>query len=240
MDRSLVIIPTYNEKENVQDIIDAVIQLDESFDVLIVDDGSPDGTASLVKEKQSQLPERIHLVERSGKLGLGTAYIRGFVYGLERPEYTYIFEMDADFSHNPNDLLRLKAACNGAGDMSIGSRYVKGGQVKDWTWDRILLSYCASWYVNMILGMGVKDPTAGFICYHRKVLESMDLKQIHWVGYAFQIAMKYEAFCLGFEINEVPITFKDREKGTSKMSFNIFSEAMLGVWNMRKKKSARR
>lgn len=232
--RKLVIIPTYNEKENVANIIDAVMQLDGGFHVLIVDDGSPDGTASIVKEKQQQLQDRLFIMERAGKQGLGTAYIAGFKWGLERG-YDYLFEMDADFSHNPADLLRLLDACeNKGGDIAVGSRYVRGGKLVNWPLDRILLSYGASLYVRLVTGMNVKDPTAGFVCYHKSVLETMDLDRIKFIGYAFQIEMKFVARTLGFKIVEVPITFTDRQEGVSKMSTNIVKEAIIGVLSMRK------
>lgn len=230
---SLVIIPTYNERENIEAITGAVFALPEPFHVLIVDDGSPDGTADLVRGMQTQWPERLHLLERKGKLGLGTAYIAGFRWGLER-DYAYFFEMDADFSHNPEDLPRLLAACRDEGaDVAVGSRYCAGGQVRNWPMDRIILSRGASMYASVILWMHVSDPTAGFICYRRKVLETMDLDKIRFVGYAFQIEMKYAAHSLGFTLTEVPITFKDREKGVSKMSLKIIREAMFGVLHMR-------
>lgn len=230
---SLVIIPTYNEKENIENIIEAVFALEVPFHVLIVDDGSPDGTAGLVKKKQEEYPDGLFLIERTGKLGLGTAYIRGFKWGLEH-QYEYIFEMDADFSHNPKDLIRLRAACAEEGaDVAIGSRYTRGGKVENWPFDRIALSYGASLYVRMITWMPVKDPTAGFICYSRKVLETIDLDKISFIGYAFQIEMKFAAFTLGFKIREVPITFKDRIEGVSKMSSGIVKEAVMGVLQMR-------
>lgn len=233
MAERLVIIPTYNEQENIREILGHVFRLDPAFHVLVVDDGSPDGTAGTVKELQAEYPDRLHLLERSGKLGLGTAYIMGFKWALERG-YTYIFEMDADFSHDPDDLVRLYKACAKDGaDMSIGSRYVKGGHVRDWSWDRILLSWSASMYVRSILWLGVRDTTAGFVCYHERVLRTLALDDIRFVGYAFQIEMKYRARLAGFRIAEVPITFVDRLKGTSKMSANIFREAVLGVWRMK-------
>ena len=239
MSRNLVIIPTYNEKENVIKIIDAVFSLEMPFHVLIVDDGSPDGTAQLVKNKQIIHSDKLHLIERQGKLGLGTAYIAGFKWGVERG-YDYICEMDADFSHKPTDLVRLVQACTEGGyygiavaDMSVGSRYVQGGDVKNWSWDRILLSYCASWYVRLITWMPVKDPTAGFVCYSRQVLETIDLDKIRFIGYAFQIEMKFAAFSLGFKIKEIPITFADRVEGVSKMNTSIVSEALKGVFQMR-------
>lgn len=233
MNERLVIIPTYNECENIRDILAHVFRLTPEFHVLVVDDNSPDGTADVVKELQATWPGRLHLLQRSGKLGLGTAYIAGFKWAIERG-YGYIFEMDADFSHRPDDLVRLYEACatNGA-DMSVGSRYVKGGQVKDWSWNRVLLSYCASLYVRMILWLGVRDTTAGFVCYQRHVLEALPLDEIKFIGYAFQIEMKYRVRLKGFRIAEVPITFIDRAKGQSKMSSGIFKEAVLGVVLMR-------
>jgi dolichol-phosphate mannosyltransferase len=239
--RNLVIIPTYNEKENVIKIIDAVFSLEMPFHVLIVDDGSPDGTAQLVKNHRIIHADKLHLLERKGKLGLGTAYIAGFRWGLEN-NYDYICEMDADFSHRPTDLVRLVKACTTqecgdgnvkGGDMSVGSRYVRGGDVKNWSWDRILLSYCASWYVRAITWMPIKDPTAGFVCYSRQVLETIDLDKIRFIGYAFQIEMKFAAFSLGFKLVEVPITFVDRVEGVSKMNTSIVSEALKGVFQMR-------
>ena len=232
--KSLVIIPTFNEIENVQRMLDTVMSLEPEFNVLIVDDGSPDGTAKVVKENQKK-HDRIHLLERSGKLGLGTAYIAGFHWALERGYYL-IYEMDCDFSHNPNDLVRLRESCmNGAG-VAVGSRYTRGGKVSNWPVGRILMSYFASVYVNTILWLGVRDSTAGFKCYRREVLERIDLSRIQFIGYAFQIEMKYNARQLGFSIEEVPITFIDRELGTSKMSMNIFREAFLGVLQMRFRK----
>jgi dolichol-phosphate mannosyltransferase len=232
--KSLVIIPTFNEIENIQRMLDTVMKLEAEFNVLIVDDGSPDGTAKVVKENQKK-HDRIHLLERSGKLGLGTAYIAGFHWALERG-YDLIYEMDCDFSHNPNDLVRLRESCmNGAG-VAVGSRYIRGGKVSNWPVGRILMSYFASVYVNAILWLGVRDSTAGFKCYRREVLERIDLSRIQFIGYAFQIEMKYNARQLGFSIEEVPITFIDRELGTSKMSMNIFREAFLGVLQMRFRK----
>jgi len=214
-------------------MIDTVFALDKAFHLLIVDDGSPDGTAELVQAAQKRFPEQLHLLQRAGKQGLGTAYIAGFRWGIEKG-YDFIFEMDADFSHNPSDLERLYAACyEGGGDIAIGSRYVKGGKVKNWPWDRILLSYGASLYVRLITWMNVKDPTAGFKCYRRKVLETIDLDKIRFVGYAFQIEMKFAATRLGFKIKEVPITFVDRIEGVSKMSGKIIKEAIVGVLQMR-------
>ncbi len=230
---SLVIIPTYNEKENIVRMIETVFSLPHDFHILIVDDGSPDGTAELVKNEQKQYSDSLHILERSGKQGLGTAYIAGFRWGLER-QYQYIFEMDADFSHNPKDLLRLYQACHkGGADVAVGSRYVKGGQLENWPFDRIVLSYGASLYVRIVTFMPVKDPTAGFVCYRREVLEAIDLDKIRFVGYAFQIEMKFASRSLGFRIAEVPITFTDRLEGTSKMSKGIIKEAVLGVLQMR-------
>lgn len=233
MSERLVIIPTYNEKENIQDILTHVLRLEPEFHVLVVDDGSPDGTAAIVRVLQQREPQRVHLLEREGKLGLGTAYIAGFKWALERG-YDYIFEMDADFSHDPDDLLRLFAACaQGGADMSVGSRYVKGGRVSDWAWNRIMLSWSASQYVRAVLWLGVHDTTAGFACYRANTLRALPLDEIHFIGYAFQIEMKYRVKLAGFRIREVPITFIDRVKGTSKMSANIFREAFLGVIKMR-------
>lgn len=230
---SLVIIPTYNERENIREMLAHVAQLQPGFHVLVVDDGSPDGTGDIVEGLQATYPDSLHLLRRSGKLGLGTAYIAGFKWALERG-YRFIFEMDADFSHDPNDLVKLYDACahNGA-DMSVGSRYVRGGHVRDWAWNRILLSFCASLYVRAILWLGVNDTTAGFVCYRDEVLRTVELDRIRFIGYAFQIEMKYRARLAGFRITEVPITFIDRQKGKSKMSANIFREAILGVLKMR-------
>lgn len=233
MSDSLVIIPTYNEKENVENIIRAVFSLDKAFHVLIVDDGSPDGTAQIVRELQVQFRARLFLEERTGKLGLGTAYIHGFKWALER-NYGYVFEMDADFSHHPRDLLRLYAAAGETGvGMSVGSRYVRGGKVVNWPFDRIFISYGASLYVRMITWMPVKDPTAGFVCYRREVLERLDFDKIRFIGYAFQIEMKFATRSLGYKIREVPITFTDRVEGTSKMSKGIVKEAVYGVIKMK-------
>lgn len=233
MTKSLVIIPTYNERENIVKMIETVFALDYPFHLLIVDDGSPDGTADLVRGQQETHRDSLFILERAGKLGLGTAYIEGFKWGLER-DYDYFFEMDADFSHSPNDLSRLLDACETqGGDLAVGSRYVKGGKLENWPFDRIFLSYGASLYVRLITWMPVKDPTAGFICYSRKVLETINLDKISFVGYAFQIEMKFAAFTLGFKIKEVPITFTDRVEGTSKMSTGIVKEAILGVIQMR-------
>lgn len=233
MSKRLVIIPTYNERENIADIIEAVFSLPLPFHVLIVDDGSPDGTAQIVRTLQAGNKECLFLLERKGKLGLGTAYIAGFRWGLAH-EYDFICEMDADFSHNPKDLVRLYEACqqNGVG-MAVGSRYTKGGKLENWPWDRVMLSYGASLYVRTITWMNVKDPTAGFVCYTREALEKIDLNKIRFVGYAFQIEMKYAVHSLGYQIVEIPITFKDRIKGDSKMNSNIISEAALGVIKMR-------
>lgn len=225
----LVIIPTYNEKDNIQKIIDAVFSLQQGFHVLIIDDGSPDGTGAIVKQLQQQHPGELFLEERSGKQGLGTAYIHGFKWAIAR-SYEYIFEMDADFSHNPKDLIRLHEACaSGGGDVAVGSRYVKGGRTENWPWDRAVLSYGASIYVGFITWMPVRDATAGFVCYRRAVLEAINLDAIQFVGYAFQIEMKFTAWKLGFKIKEVPITFRDRKEGYSKMSKGIVKEGILGV-----------
>lgn len=236
MSDSLVIIPTYNEKENVAQIIEAVLALPHDFHVLIVDDSSPDGTGDIVKEIQKVKSEHVHLLSRAGKEGLGKAYIAGFKWAIQK-DYAYIFEMDADFSHDPKNLLDLYRACNKEGvDMSIGSRYIKGGGVVNWDWYRLLLSYGGSIYVRLITGMRVKDATAGFVCYRKEVLETIDLDNIKFVGYAFQIEMKYNAHKLGFKLKEVPITFKDREEGVSKMSGSIVGEAIKGVISMRMSK----
>lgn len=229
----LVIIPTYNEKENIASILKAVFDLDGDFHVLIIDDGSPDGTAQLVKDLLPVYPNRLFLEERKGKLGLGTAYIHGFRWALNKG-YEFIFEMDADFSHNPKDLIRLYNACRvEGGDVAIGSRYVKGGGVVNWPSNRIALSKGASLYTRLITWMPVKDPTAGFVCYRNKVLEAIDLSHIHFVGYAFQIEMKYAAWKLGFDIREVPIIFQDRTLGSSKMNKGIIKEGVLGVLRLR-------
>ncbi len=233
MSDSVVIIPTYNEKENIEAIIRAVFDLPRVFDILIIDDGSPDGTAVIVKKLQQEFTDRLHLVERSGKLGLGTAYIAGFRWTLER-HYEYIFEMDADFSHNPNDLLRLYDACaNEGADMAVGSRYCSGVNVVNWPMGRVLMSYFASKYVRIITGMKVHDSTAGFVCYRRIVLETIDLDNIRFKGYAFQVEMKYTAYCLKFKIKEVSIIFVNRMLGTSKMNSGIFAEGVFGVLRMR-------
>ena len=232
MPNSIVIIPTYNEKENVEAIIRTVFHLPENFDILIVDDNSPDGTADIVKQLQNEFPEKLHLLLRQQKNGLGKAYIAGFQWALQK-NYEYIFEMDCDFSHDPNDLIRLKAACLNGADVSIGSRYCKGGKVKNWPLGRIIMSYFASLYVRTVLWFPIYDTTAGFKCYKRKVLQTIDLDAIQFTGYAFQIEMKYAAYKLGFKIVEVPILFKDRERGYSKMSIKIFKEALWGVLKMR-------
>jgi dolichol-phosphate mannosyltransferase len=229
----LVIIPTYNEKENIADILSAVFGLQQDFHVLVIDDGSPDGTAQIVKELQSTFPTQLFLEERKGKLGLGTAYIHGFKWALAKG-YNYIFEIDADFSHNPKDLIRLYDACKKDGaDVAVGSRYVSEGGVINWPKERIILSKGASIYTRMITWMPVKDPTAGFICYKREVLEAINLDAISFVGYAFQIEMKFAAWKLGFKIVEVPIIFKDRTHGTSKMNKGIVKEGILGVLKLR-------
>lgn len=229
MDR-LVIIPTYNEKENVENIISAVMTLPIDFHVLIIDDGSPDGTAAIVKRlMDGPFAGRLFLIERAGKQGLGTAYITGFKWAIEH-EYDFIFEMDADFSHNPQDLLKLYDACaNEGADVAIGSRYISGVNVVNWPMGRVLMSYCASMYVRTVLGIAIRDTTAGFVCYRRKVLETIQLDKIRFKGYAFQIEMKFTAHMCGFAIKEVPIIFINRVLGTSKMSGGIFSEALLGV-----------
>jgi dolichol-phosphate mannosyltransferase len=231
---SIVLIPTYNEIENIENIIRAVFSMEKSFHILIIDDGSPDGTADLVRElMRAEFKDRLFLETRIGKLGLGTAYIHGFRWALART-YTYIFEMDADFSHNPKDLARLYHTCaHEKADMAIGSRYIKGGKLENWPYDRILMSYGASLYVRLITFMWIKDPTAGFVCYTRRVLEHIDLDKIRFVGYAFQIEMKFATWLLGFHLEEVPITFTDRIEGTSKMSKNIFKEAVIGVLKMK-------
>ncbi|WP_111317223.1 polyprenol monophosphomannose synthase [Algoriphagus chordae] len=231
--RKLVIIPTFNEKENIQEIIQAVMNLDGGFELLVIDDGSPDGTGNLVKALQLSFADRLHLIERQGKLGLGTAYITGFKWALER-EYDFIFEMDADFSHNPDDLIRLYNACaDRSYDLAIGSRYITGVNVVNWPMGRVLMSYCASIYVKFITGLPIKDATAGFKCYHRSVLEGIKLDEVRFVGYAFQIEMKFTSWKLGFKLVEIPIIFTDRTKGTSKMSRGIFKEAGFGVISMK-------
>ncbi len=233
MERKIVIIPTYNEKENIEAITRKVFSLPGDFHVLVIDDGSPDGTAAILKTLQTEFPERLHLLERSGKLGLGTAYLTGFRWSLEHG-YDYVFEMDADFSHNPDDLLRLHAACAEQGaDLAVGSRYCHGVSVVDWPMSRIIMSYYASAYVRTVLNMKVYDTTAGFVCYSRKVLENIDLDAVRMKGYGFQIEMKYTAYRLGFKIHEVPIIFTNRQLGTSKMSSGIFGEAFWGVIKLR-------
>jgi dolichol-phosphate mannosyltransferase len=232
---SIVIIPTYNEKENVERMIRKVFSLAQPFHILIVDDGSPDGTGTIVKQLMQEFPDKLFIEERKGKLGLGTAYIHGFKWALAK-SYEYIFEMDCDFSHNPDDLIRLREACLKGADVAIGSRYVKGGHIENWPKDRVLMSYYASVYVRMVLWLPVQDTTAGFKCYRRKVLEAIDFSNIKFIGYAFQIEMKYTAYKLGFKVVEVPITFIDRTEGVSKMSTGIFKEAFLGVLQMRFKK----
>ncbi|WP_343488077.1 polyprenol monophosphomannose synthase [Allomuricauda sp. d1] len=228
----LVIIPTYNEIENIEAIINTVFDLKKDFHILVVDDNSPDGTAANVRELQNQYPDKLFLEVRMEKSGLGTAYIHGFKWALKR-DYEYIFEMDADFSHRPADLLRLHRACLNGADMSIGSRYKRGVNVVNWPLSRILLSYGASFYVKIITGMRIHDPTAGFVCYHRKVLEAIDLDAVRFVGYAFQIEMKYRAYLKKFKIEEVSIIFTDRINGKSKMSSSIIWEAIYGVIGMR-------
>lgn len=233
MTDSLVIIPTYKEKENIERIIRKVFSLDKDFHVLIIDDNSPDGTAEIVKSLQNEFPEQLFLLQRAGKLGLGTAYVTGFKWALQH-SYDYIFEMDADFSHNPEDLKRLYDACvNQSADIAVGSRYIKGVNVVNWPMGRVLMSYYASAYVRFITRMKVKDTTAGFICYTRKVLQTINLDKIKFTGYAFQIEMKYTAYKLGFKIVEVPIIFTDRTEGQSKMNKKIFREAIWGVINLR-------
>ena len=236
MEKKLVIIPTYNEIENIAKIIHAVFALEGEFQILVIDDGSPDGTGAAVKSLQAEWPERLHLVERSGKLGLGTAYVTGFKWALER-DYDFVFEMDADFSHNPADLPRLLAACTQDGaDLSVGSRYCDGINVVNWPLGRIMMSYCASLYVRMALGFKIYDSTAGFVCYSRKVLETIDLDAVRMKGYGFQIELKYTAHRLGFRIAEVPVVFVNRKEGTSKMSGSIFGEAFWGVLALRFRK----
>ena len=229
--KKIVIIPTYNEKENIAAIINAVIVLGNQYHVLVVDDGSPDGTANIVKELMQLHPDKIFIQERKGKLGLGTAYIHGFKWALEN-QYDFIFEMDADFSHNPLDLDRLLAACESGADVAIGSRYVKGGATENWPLDRLIYSIGGSLYTRIITGMPVKDPTAGFMCYKNKVLAAMELDHVSFIGYAFQIEMKFASWRLGFKLKEVPIRFIDRKIGISKMSKGIIKEAVLGVLSM--------
>ena len=236
MDRKIVIIPTYNEKENIEKIIRAVMALDGDYHILVIEDSSPDGTAGIVKGLQLEFDGRLFIIERSGKLGLGTAYITGFKWSLEQG-YDYIFEMDADFSHNPDDLPRLYEACSKDGaDLSIGSRYCKGISVVNWPIGRVIMSYYASVYVRTVLGMKVYDTTAGFKCYRRKVLETIDLDKVRMKGYGFQIEMKYSTYKLGFKIKEVPVIFVDRTEGTSKMSSGIFGKAFWGVMKLKMRK----
>ena len=233
MSDSLVIIPTYKEKENIKSIIEAIFALPKEFDVLVIDDNSPDGTADIVKSLMHHLPDRLKIIERSGKLGLGTAYIEGFKYALNH-QYEYIFEMDADFSHNPNDLELLYNACAKDGnDLAVGSRYATGVNVVNWPMGRVLLSYFASLYVQAVTGMSIKDSTAGFVCYRKKVLETINLDKVKFVGYAFQIEMKFTSWKFGFKIKEIPIIFTNRTLGESKMSTGILSEAVFGIIRMK-------
>jgi dolichol-phosphate mannosyltransferase len=229
----IVIIPTYNERENISNILHAIFNLHEGFHVLVIDDGSPDGTAAIVQELQLKFPGQLFLEQRTGKLGLGTAYIHGFKWSIQNG-YEFIFEMDADFSHNPSDLPRLYDACkNNGADVAVGSRYVKGGGVVNWPTNRIILSKGASFYTRLITWIPVKDATAGFVCYRKKVLETINLDEIHFVGYAFQIEMKFAAWKLGFKIKEVPIIFQDRTYGVSKMNKGIIKEGILGVLKLK-------
>lgn len=232
MSKNLVIIPTYNEKENIERMVRKVFSLPTLFHLLIVEDNSPDGTADIVKSLQKQFPDRLFMIERKGKMGLGTAYIAGFKWGLEKG-YDYIFEMDCDFSHNPEDLERLYSATINGADLTIGSRYISGINVVNWPLGRVLMSYFASMYVRIVTGMKIMDTTAGFKCYRRIVLENIDFEKIRLVGYGFQIEMKFTAVKLGFNVVEVPIVFTDREEGTSKMSGGIFNEALWGVLKMK-------
>lgn len=234
MQKRIVIIPTYNEKDNVERIVRQVLSYQTPFDILIVDDNSPDGTAEIVEKLMQEFPNRVFIEKRAGKLGLGTAYIHGFKWSLKN-DYDFIFEMDCDFSHNPDDLERLLAPLeSGKFQLSVGSRYCKGGKVQNWPLSRVLLSYFASIYVRMILWIDVKDTTAGFMCYHKNVLQAIDFEKVHFKGYAFQICMKYAALQNDFKLIEVPITFIDRQFGESKMSTGIFKEALIGVWQMRR------
>ncbi|NPD45506.1 polyprenol monophosphomannose synthase [Lentimicrobium sp. L6] len=236
MSDSIVIIPTYNEKENIENIIRYVFSLSKPFHVLVIEDNSPDGTAAIVKSLMKEFPGQLFIEERKGKLGLGTAYIHGFKWALNR-SYEYIFEMDADFSHNPDDLLKLYHACHvDKADMSIGSRYITGVNVVNWPMGRVLMSYYASAYVRLATGLSIRDTTAGFVCYSRKVLETIDLDKVRFTGYAFQIEMKFTSVKLGFDVKEVPIIFTDRTLGTSKMNKSIFTEAIFGVMQLRFKK----
>lgn len=229
--RKLIVIPTYNEIDNISAMIDKVFSLEEEFELLVIDDGSPDGTADVVKRRQAEFPERLNLIQREGKLGLGTAYLRAFRWALER-DYDYLFELDCDFSHNPDDLSRLYAAALEGNDVVIGSRYIKGVNVVNWPMSRLLMSYFASKYVRLITRMPVKDATAGFVCYSRKALETIDLDRIEMNGYGFQIEMKYTAWRLGMKIKEVSIVFTERQEGASKMSGGIFGEAFFGVMKL--------
>ena len=235
MDRKIIIIPTYNEKENIEKIIRAIFALEGEYHILVIEDGSPDGTAGIVRRLQEEFPERLFMIERTGKLGLGTAYLTGFKWSIEH-KYDYIFEMDADFSHNPSDVPKLYNACKEGADLAIGSRYCKGISVINWPIGRVIMSYYASVYVRTVLGMEVYDCTAGFKCYKRKVLETLDLDDIRMKGYGFQIEMKYSTYKLGFKIQEVPIIFVDRTEGTSKMSSGIFGEAFWGVLKLKMRK----
>tara|TARA_B100000678_G_C18222816_1_gene507629 strand:- start:1126 stop:1932 length:807 start_codon:yes stop_codon:yes gene_type:complete len=240
LSKGLVIIPTYNEKENIERIIRRVYSLSEPFHILVVDDGSPDGTADIVKSLQTEFPEQLFILERKGKQGLGTAYLKGFEWGLAR-DYEFFFEMDADFSHNPDDLVRLyQCSVKENKDVVVGSRYIKGVNVVNWPMSRVLLSYFASRYVRVILGIPVEDTTAGFMCYRRKVLETINFKKIKFVGYAFQIEMKYVAYKMGFSIMEIPVIFTDRTLGKSKMSQNIIREAVFGVLQLKMRNILRR
>jgi dolichol-phosphate mannosyltransferase len=234
MSDSIVIIPTYNEKENIENIIHAVLGLDKPFDILVIDDGSPDGTATLVKQLQAEFPRRLFLIEREGKQGLGTAYIRGFQWAI-REAYDFVFEMDADFSHSPKDLIRLYDACvQGGGDMAVGSRYINGVvNVVNWPLGRVFMSYFASVYVRLVTGLKIYDTTAGFVCYRRQVLETLELDKIRFKGYAFQIEMKFTASRCGFKLVEIPIVVTNRELGVSKMNSSIFGEALLGVLKLK-------
>ena len=232
MPDSIVIVPTYNEKENIERLLNKVLSLEHDFHVLIIDDGSPDGTANIVKNIQKDYPDRLFIEERAGKQGLGTAYIHGFKWAVKN-QYDYIFEMDADFSHNPDDLIRLRQACVEGADVAVGSRYVTGVNVVNWPMSRVLMSYFASVYVRFITGVEIQDFTAGFKCFKRRVLEAIELDKIKFVGYAFQIEMKYTAVKHGFKVTEVPIIFTDRTVGSSKMSGGIFKEAFFGVIRMR-------
>jgi len=233
MSNTLIIIPTYNEIENIEDILRLVFGLEKLYHVLVVDDGSPDGTANIIKKLQQEFPGQLHIEERTGKLGLGTAYIHGFKWALTH-DYSYIIEMDADFSHPPNSLIDLYNACEIDGaDVAVGSRYISGVNVVNWPMSRVLMSYFASVYVRWVTRIHVRDTTAGYVCYHRRVLERIDLNKINFVGYAFQIEMKFTAWRLGFKIDEVPIIFTDRKKGQSKMSSSIFKEAIFGVLFMK-------